>query len=280
EGAVALQGKMGFAEAQRLRSALLSATDLGGEGLTIAGAGEAAAKQVAKSVDEAMSVAAKEIDRPAYQLWRKANKFYAKGAKFYNDELVTALAHARPEDAYRIAIANGTPENIARIHSRVDARTWDTIRGAAAEDIIFKRALDPHGEVSGKALSRVVNKTFGRGKMDAIFGKEGSANLRQIANAMEFAQSSTGQTVPGGLRIKIAQGGGAGLLLMAGRPIEAGGLVLSTEVLARLFANKRFARWATIGSRVKPGTKMAVRAASEMSAALADVMKRESGEEE
>lgn len=272
EGAVALQSKQGFTQAHALRSDLLGAVGgIPGDKLTVAGQGTVAAKRLAASVDRAMQEAASAVDPAVIPLWRQANAFWKAGAKTWNSAAMKAIARADPENVYRVAFKNATPEGVRRIKSLLDADTAKQMQGYFLMDLM-QTARDKNGEVSGALLLRQINKVHGDRKMQAVLGKDWQ-EWRGIAHALEASQRGSGQYIPGGVRMKIGQATVAVGLASLSNPMTlvAGGLTLGgPKLLGEFFAKPGVARWLTIGARAKPGSEMAVRAFSQLAAAYAE----------
>jgi len=128
------------------------------------------------------------------------------------------------------------------------------------------------GEISGKLLQnnilKVDNDTW-----RLMFPGAELDTIKQAANALAIMQSGVGKGTPGAMIAQFTQAGVLNLAFTGGlfyatgnEQLSAGFLLLSPLVLARLITNPRFARHMAIGARVKPGTKAAVEAATNLSA--------------
>lgn len=115
--------------------------------------------------------------------------------------------------------------------------------------------------VGSTALERF--NSFGDETLREIFPKQSKRRLAEdFFRAIEIAQAGTGLGI-GTFQTQFIQAGLVWEFLTKGS-LKAASILLSTPMLGKLAQNEKFIRWATIGSKAKPGSKLALRASTQM----------------
>ena len=167
---------------------------------------------------------------------------------------------------------------LAMVDSGVDA--WDKFTGSVLMNVI--RGSDSGAGltssavegtrtiVASSALKRLSN--MGEETLKELFPTPAKKHLAErLLRIMELTQSGTGLGV-GTFAVQMAQAGAAVTLLfntvtgdLASDSNRAAAFILFGPVaLGRVMRNEKFVRWATIGSRAKPGSPAALRAFTQM----------------
>lgn len=154
EGTPNSRSRMTFEEMNRLRSAMLKVGRSGNE--LMPGVREGQAKRVAAAADDALTAVGAEISDPrAFEAWRNANAFWKSLGDTFNDNVMRALANARPDDLFNTIMRADSPQQITKFRQMLfgglgtDAADVETIR-RRANDALRSESSSP----AQKALAR------------------------------------------------------------------------------------------------------------------------------
>jgi hypothetical protein len=241
----------------------------------------------AKYIDESMTAA--KLPDEVQDLYRKANNFYKKGAKIYNDDLFKTLMDKDPELVYKsiVPLAADRPtlvESTFKIIDEVKDKTLknqlkNKLRGEFLEDILTKSSTqsDQFGrQINGTKFDDLLKikkkKTF-----NAFFEPKQIKNLKDFSNALKFSQGRIRKRggTPGAIFIQMKQsgavmqlaaGGTAGVL---GSPGIAAGIILTPAALAKMMTNDKVIKFLTTGFKYNQNQTIAGRSFRQAIAAMA-----------
>jgi len=261
------ENKIPFALAHEIRSEFLG---IGRQSQAlISTKAPALGKELAGVLDDAMEKAAKEAGGDIYDLWRKADAFWKEGADVYNSSIIKALTKREPQSVFR-ALQSADPRVIRRVRKTInDEKLWENIQGEFLFDLLEKSAGETEELVAKKLANRL--RSIKDPVMNEMFSPEQIQRLRTLVRSNIIAQGDIGQGIPGRIFIQLKQAGAwgqAGALVIghsAGMSkMGIAAIIVGPDLAARLFQNKAFIKWATLGGKFKPGTKQAINAVSQM----------------
>ena len=241
----------------------------------------------AKYIDESMTAA--KLPEEVQDLYRKANNFYKKGAKVYNDDLFKTLMDKDPELVYKSIVpqAADRPTLVTSTFKIIDEvkdkavrnQLKNKLRGEFLEDILTKSSTqsDQFGrQINGTKFEDLLKikkkKTF-----NAFFEPQQIKNLVNFSNALKFSQGRIRKRggTPGAIFIQMKQsgavmqlvaGGTAGVL---GSPGIAAGIILTPAALAKMMTNDKVIKYLTTGFRYNQNQTIAGRSFRQAIAAMA-----------
>jgi hypothetical protein len=260
---------MPFAQAHQIRSELLG---IGRQSQAlIAAKAPALGKELSGVIDDAMETAAKKAGGGIETAWRNADKFWREGKEVFNSNIIKALTRREPQSVFA-ALRRADPRTIRKVRNTLkNEDLWKDIQGQFLLDMMQKSETKL-AEVSGEKFLRSL-KNFGDDALREIFSRDEITGLRRVLRNLDIAQGKIGEGIPGRIFIQLAQAGaaGKGLGIMFGLSSSTGGqaaagILAGPAVAAKLFTNKKFIKWATLGVSLKPGTKQAINAFSQMMA--------------
>ncbi len=273
---------LSFEEAGEILSDLLSVTRSATD--PVANAREIAAKRLAPVFDEAMEAAADSLpNAAAKKLWRNARKLQREGAEVHNTKLMRSLARQQPETFFQTSVRALRPGTIRNVRTAInDPVVWKQIQGQWMLDLLSSaKKVGSEIPQGGSAISKI--DKFGEEALKELLPDRGQREtFRRLAKTLEIAQAPVGKNIPGGIFIQLTQAGS----LVAGAqqalsgnldPSEAAGIgaiLIGPVVAANLLINPKFARWATLGSKAKPGSKRFAEALAGISSLVAQETSR------
>jgi hypothetical protein len=241
----------------------------------------------AKYIDESMTAA--KLPEEVQDLYRKANNFYKKGAKVYNDDLFKTLMDKDPELVYKSIVpqAADRPTLVTSTFKIIDEvkdkavrnQLKNKLRGEFLEDILTKSSTqsDQFGrQINGTKFEDLLKikkkKTF-----NAFFEPNQIKNLVNFSNALKFSQGRIRKRggTPGAIFIQMKQsgavmqlvaGGTAGAL---GSPGIAAGIILTPAALAKMMTNDKVIKYLTTGFKYNQNQTIAGRSFRQAIAAMA-----------
>lgn len=280
--AVPADFSLSFEEAGEILSDLLSVTRSATD--PVANARQVAAKRLAPVFDEAMEAAAESLpNASAKALWRKARKLQREGAEVHNTKLMRSLARQEPETFFQTSVRALRPGTIRNVRTAInDPVVWKQIQGQWMLDLLSSaKKVGSEIPQGGSAISKI--DKFGEEALKELLPDRGQREtFRRLAKTLEIAQAPVGQNIPGSVFIQLTQAGS----LVAGAQQAAtgnlsteeslgiGAILIGPVVAANLLINPKFARWATLGSGAKPGSKRFAQALAGISALVAQETSR------
>lgn len=181
-----VEGKISFADAQRIRTLLRERSD---ESSLTRGATRGEFAQLANSVDWAIQQAGKDpAAADAVRLLNAADKAYGQGIKRFNDatvrQLVKNLEAGLPPDPEVIAgqiVRPGQEARVREVRKMVGEQVWSRVAGADYSRMV-QAATGDDGQVDGAVLLSQINQ---RGKlMGAVYGDNLSGQITELARAL------------------------------------------------------------------------------------------------
>lgn len=273
---------LSFEEAGEILSDLLSVTRSATD--PVANARQVAAKRLAPVFDEAMETAAESLpNASAKALWRNARKLQREGAEVHNTKLMRSLARQEPETFFQTSVRALRPGTIRNVRTAInDPVVWNQIQGQWMLDLL-SAAKKVGSEIpqGGTAISKI--DKFGEEALKELIPDKGQrSTFRRLAKTLEIAQAPVGQNIPGSVFIQLTQAGSlvAGAQqaatgnLSVGESLGIGAILIGPVVAANLLVNPKFARWATLGSGAKPGSKRFAESLAGVSALVAQETSR------
>jgi len=272
---------LSFVEAGDLLSDLLSVTRSATD--PVGSAREVAAKRLAPVFDEAMEAAAASLpDAAAKGLWRKARKLQREGAEVHNTKVMRSLARQEPETFFQTSVRAMRPGTIRNVRAAInDPIVWRQIQGQWMMDLLAaSRKVGSELPQGATAISKI--DKFGEEALKELIPDKGQrSTFRRLAKTLEIAQAPVGKNIPGGVFIQLQQAsallGGWQLVtgdLDPGEALGIGTILIGPVVAANLLVNPRFARWVTLGSKAKPGSKRFAEALAGVSSLVAQETSR------
>lgn len=277
-------GFVTFEQAAKIRSQLLTKTRVITD--PSPGATEGAIKALSKEIDIAMNKAGRELNPEALAAKRTADRFWANGSKKFNDDFIkSVINNETPEVIFQAAIKDGIPTNIRKIKVALDnPEAFQQFQGTFFEDLL-QRSIPEEGAgiITGSKLQANLRK-FGPEALRELLGRNGANQIRMLARTLQLAEKGAGRGGEGAIVVQMAQAGafitlagaGAGLFFLpeeasstqkglGGVSIGGALLVLGGPVaLGRFFTDERAVRFLTIGMKEAPGSKTAIRAATQL----------------
>lgn len=251
-------GVMSWADAQELRSSLLSVGREQGE----VRAKESAGK-VAKSMDDAMDSAAKELSGDAHAAWREANKIWSEGKEFYNSRLIRGLAKRDPEAVYDGVVKNRRPGTIRKVREMVGSENWEAVQGHYLKELMIKSQSDLPGSLDGGKMLRQMKALGGEAFEELFPDATQRASLQDIALTLRLAQK---QSSVGSLRLFIPGAQGAAIIGLASGVGSAPAtmVLVGPPLLAKMMTRPEVSKWLTTGFRAPAGSKEGIAAATKI----------------
>jgi hypothetical protein len=239
-----LPDKFSFADAAELRSRLIK-EGVGVEGKPVA---HAVMAKVTSRIDSAMEQAAKSVGGDAEKAWRKANAFYKKGKKTFDNEFISNLierGREQPELVGKGLFQNGEISQIkmAKNALKGSPQTFQAMKAGWLEDV-FNASKKDDGSLVGKTF---FNKLKGMGDetLKEIFTGPELALIRKFEEASTRTQK-LGSAGGGSILIQLMQAGAIGGAITGAwfkdPDIVAGGvtILLAPKVLAHMLVNPKY----------------------------------------
>lgn len=260
------QSEIPFEEAQLLRSDLLGVGRQGNA--LIAGKAKGAAKELAQSLDGAISDGELGLTADALAAFREANAFWKEGQEKFNNRFIKALIQKDPELVFDAAVKNKRPTTIRRMRSLVGKQNWEKIQGQWLSNWLETSISTETAEVSGvkmiTKLQQLGSSAFREMFPDTLVRKR----ISSLARTVQLAQSKpTFTNLKIGTQIAQASvifGAASGAL-----PGNTTAVLLGPEAVALLLKSRIGFRWLTEGLRAKPGTAQSIRALTNLNAFFA-----------
>jgi hypothetical protein len=266
---------LNFMDAHALRSQLTA------ESRELAKKGEGAAKSVvdklARSVDDSMETAAKDVGGDVYEFWRRANSFVKEGKEAFNNSLIENLVNRNKqtpssigEELFRsgnyeeVIAAQRAIHNAAEFAKKsgktIDEKgVWDTISQGYYKGLIEDASKS--GQLDAGALLGKLNSSKTKRTLQAAFSPEQYAAIKDFAEIANKTQDNPGRSMV----VKIVQSGivvGAATAAINSDYERSGagvGVVfgLGPVGIAWALTNPKTAKWLTTGLNLPAGSKMA-----------------------
>lgn len=180
-----VNGKIAFADAQRIRTMLL---EKAGQG-PIKGMTEGEMTHLAGMMDHAIDAAAANPSaRPAVNLLRQTNGLYKKGIAKFEDSTIKWMVSsmragipANPEAVASRILKGGNNARIATVKQLVGPETWKKVVGSDWKNFVTE-ATDETGAVSGvKMLRQLADR---KGIMDQVYGPKFTKEITELSQAI------------------------------------------------------------------------------------------------
>ena len=268
-----LDNKVSFSVANNVRSKLLgvsrSSKDL------IKGQGARYAQNVTESLTKNIDDTAKAVPGDLKGIYDKAQNFYKKGVKKYNDKTLRSLTSKAPEEVYKTLIRPNRESTVKNFMKVLNETKDKELRDELIGSIKGTMLLDIAGE--SNRLYRKLNANyllkefdkFGKGTLEQIFTKEEIKNIRSLFNALEVAQRKTvGEGVPGGMFIQLSQAGAIFGLASGVMTAPSAAILLTPYVAGKMLTNPKIVGLMKKGFQLDPGSPAFYRNSSQIIAAL------------
>jgi len=245
-----------YATAQELRKRLYS---LGSKFKAAPGgeSGVGLAKHLTQITDGSIDSALAKADKSAQHLWRGVNKIYREGSEKYNNALVRSLIKKSVDNPHKVMsgiFQKGGIKGINRVKTVVGKETWEDLQGWYVRDAIEKTSKE--GVLQGERfLKELFNPARGMSHegVEAIFGKKGTQQIKEMGNALRVAQEAVAKSkAGGGMVIQLMQAGAITGLFVGRMPTGGTALLVGPYALARIMVNKQASKWLTTGIKLPP----------------------------
>jgi hypothetical protein len=255
-----LDPQVSFSVANNVRSKLLgvsrSSKDL------IKGQGARYAQNVTESLTKNIDDAAEVVPGNLKELYDRAQNFYKKGVKKYNDKTLRSLTSKAPEEVYKTLIKpnrESTVKNFIKvINGTKDKELRDELIGSIKGTMLLDIASESnrlYRKLNANYLLKEFDK-FGKGTLEQIFTKDELSNIRSLFNTLDVAQRKTvGEGVPGGMFIQLTQAGAVFGLATGAFTAPSAAILLTPYIAGKMLTNKKIVNFMKKGFQLNPGSK-------------------------
>lgn len=179
-------GKITFADAQRLRTMLREKSD---EASLTRGMTQGEMATLANAVDYSIQQAAKDpAATQAVKLLNAADKAYAQGIRRFNDATAKRLVKnlqaglsPDPEEIARQIVQPGQEARVKEIRKLVGENAWKRVAGADYARML-RSSTTPTGEIDGTRLLSEVRQR--RQLLSVVYGDQLSGQIEELARTM------------------------------------------------------------------------------------------------
>lgn len=223
------------------------------------------AKHLNKILDGSISKTLEASHKQAYETWRYANKLYKAGNKQFNNRFIRRLVRQAdpdkgldsPETVMKIVFKNQGITGIKRVKNAVSPIEWHQFKGWYIRELILK-SMNKDKVVIGKTLNDRLFGATGMGKtaINEIFTKEEVKLLSNNAISLGVIQAKQASGT-GGMLIQLLQPAAA-FGVARGFYATGAAVLVTPEVIARMFLNKKIAQWMTSTAKLSPKTGLVV----------------------
>jgi len=268
-----LDSNVSFSVANNVRSKLLgvsrSSKDL------IKGQGARYAQNVTESLTKNIDEAASSVPGNLKGIYDKAQTFYKKGVKKYNDKTLRSLTTKAPEEVYKTLIKpnrESTVKNFMNVlKGTKDKELRDELIGSIKGTMLLDIASESnrlYRKLNANYLLKEFDK-FGKGTLEQIFTKDEIRNIKSLFNALDVAQRKTvGEGVPGGMFIQLSQAGAIFGLASGIMTAPSAAILLTPYIAGKMLTNKQIVNFMKKGFQLDPGSPSFYRNTSQIIGAM------------
>jgi len=205
----------------------------------VPGKAKGAAKHLAKEIDSLFDNPALGLNPDARKMMKRANSYWKGGKERFNSKLIKTLTRQladNPEKAVKTVFRPKATEQIRKVKSLTNDKTWKQMKHAYLADLIDSNRVSGQRFVNGTRFEESLN-AMGDDALRLIFDKPGElARVRDISDMARMVQESPGGK--GAIFVRIMESGAAGSLISGYNMKRAIATLFAGDAIARFITSK------------------------------------------